>query len=88
MTTEPQWAICYHCHSLGPRSRRWYYVARLIEADGMWFELYWHPDNAKIAAKSQPETRRRALEHGIKLAKGLYRDAPSPRKGSVMERVL
>jgi len=85
---EPQWAIAYHTNSRSTRARRWYRVSRLIEADGQWFELYWHEDNAKLASASLPETRKRALASGIKLMAGTWRNAPSPRRGDVMERAL
>lgn len=88
MTTEPHWALCYHSNSFSPRARRWYYVARLIKTDGLWFQLYRHPESTKLSARSLPETRKRAAEHGVKLLPGVYRNAPSPRIGDVMERVL
>ena len=82
---EPQWAIAYHSNSL--RGRRWYRVTRLIQADGQWFELYYHPMNLKLAGKSLPATRQAAREAGIELLPGVYRETPSPRCGNTMERM-
>ncbi len=83
--SEPQWAIAYHSNSTSKRARKWYRVSRLIEADGCLFELYWHP-NPHLRGNSRAEIRARAAVDGIKLLPGVYRDAPSPRTGSAMER--
>lgn len=78
------WAIAYH-GSRQPRARKWYRVSRMIEADGAVFELYWHPDIA-LRGNSRAKILTDAKVNGIKLAPGIWRDAPSPRNGHRMER--
>jgi len=82
---EPQWAIAYHSNSL--RGRRWYRITRLIQADGQWFELYYHPDNLNLSGKSLSATREAARERELKLLPGVWREGASPRYGNTMERV-
>lgn len=40
------WAIAYHANSFSARAKRWYHVSRVVYADGMLFELYWHTDRS------------------------------------------
>lgn len=68
------WAITYHVNSLSPRAQRWYRVVRMIRVDGLWFEIYWHPDHA-LRTNKLATLRRLARERGIDLAQGLFFDS-------------
>jgi hypothetical protein len=67
----PQWAITFHTNSLSTRARRWYRVSRVIHVDGLWFELYWHPDHALRTGKLAT-VRQLARERGIDLVRGVF----------------
>jgi hypothetical protein len=83
--SKPFWAIVYHTNSSSPRAKKWYHVARVIEADGKLFELYWH-ENVNLRHDNKKLIRARMKELGIDLSPGIYCDAPSPRIGSVIVR--
>ncbi len=70
--SEPFWAICYHTNSHSPHIRRWYYIARVIEADGMLFELYWLPEHQVQRGSNFNDIRTRALDAGLLIASGVY----------------
>ena len=83
---EPSWAICYHTNSNNPRALKWYYVARVIEADDKLWELHWHPD-LHLRGNSRKEIRERALDAGLPLLHGVHARINEPRGGSILERV-
>jgi hypothetical protein len=85
--SEPQWAIAYHSNSTSKRARKWYRVSRLILADSIWFELYWHPEPT-LRGDNAAALRKSAQAYGLKLLPGVYRTSTLSRLGSAMERAL
>jgi hypothetical protein len=84
---EAQWGIaCHSTNGSNSRAMRWYYVARLIEVDGCWFELYWHPHLTGLRGNSRERVRQAARASGLELLEGYFENAPSPRVGSGMIR--
>lgn len=83
---EPYWAICFHTNSNSPRALKWYYVARVIEADGKLWELHWHPA-LHLRSNNRKDIRERALDAGLPLLLGVYKQTTEPRGGRVVERV-
>jgi hypothetical protein len=81
---EAQWGIAFHTNSHSPRAKKWYRVTRVIQADGKWFELYWHPDIA-LRSQSRKKIREAALDAGLDLLHGVFHDPPSPRVGNELQ---
>lgn len=82
---EAHWGIAYHTNSNSPRARKWYYVARLIEADGKWWCIGRH---STVSSNSRKIMREQGLNAGLALLHGVYADAPSPRNGPEMIRTF
>ena len=82
-----RWGISYHSISRSPRVRKWYRVARLVFADGGWFELYWHPDT-DLRGNNHSKLRRMASLQGITPLPGLFRSCDPAGRGGEMEREL
>lgn len=81
------WAICYHTNSTSPRARKWYYLARVVQDQDKWFELY-RVNSSFEDASNERETREAVLSTGLyTLLHGLFTAAPSPRTGSEIVRV-
>jgi hypothetical protein len=83
--TAGHWAIVSHTNSMSARAKRWYYVTRVVQVDGKWWELYRHPLPGTANRKA---CRDAALAEGLALLHGVFKDAPSPRHGPQMIRVL
>jgi len=82
MPSEPFWALCYHTNSHSPRAKKWYYIARVIEVDGMLFELYWLPDNRVKRGSNRLEVRAAAAgPGGVALRPGVYTQYRGPSVG-------
>jgi hypothetical protein len=80
--SEASWAIAYHTNSTARRSRKWYYVARMIRVDDQWFELY--RSDIICSDYSRQRVREAALNHGYELLHGLFYAPPLPRHGNAM----
>jgi hypothetical protein len=93
MTTQDvaaaRWGIAYHSNSRNPRARKWYRVARMVYADGGWFELYWHAD-VNLRGDNLRVVRALAREKNIDLLPGLFCDMRdgATRRGGEMERLV
>ena len=83
MDTEAFWAIAYHTNSNNPRAAKWYYVARLVRADGKWWKIGRAPN---LDSNSRNALVLLALKAGIKTILGTYTDAPFPHTGPEMIR--
>lgn len=77
------WAVLYNSNSSNPRSRRWYYIARVILVDGQWHELYYiyrhQPYEHGSTGSSLTEIRKYAAERGYPILPGVFSRAGSPR---------
>jgi hypothetical protein len=80
-----KWAIVYNTNSRSPRAKRWYHVARVVEVDGMLFQVYWH-DSLNTRKENLKLVKESARHLGLDLLPGVYCDAPSPRIGCVIVR--
>lgn len=74
------WAIA-HNSTFSARSRRWYYLARVIKIDGQWFQLYRQPI---LGSHSKNEMLLEGVKLGYKLLPGVFSPGPSPRYGDTM----
>ncbi len=79
------WALVYTTNSHSPRAKRWYHVGRVVQDEGKWYEVYWHP-NVRLRGGNRAKVKDRALDVGVDLLPGLFTDAPSPRQGSELIR--
>lgn len=85
MTPDAQahWGIAYFTNSNSPRARKWYYLARLVKADGKWWELYQisiiHPTCRRLQG-----ARAQAQQWNKPTLDGTFTRAPSPRSGTQM----
>lgn len=75
------WAMAYHSNSSNPRARKWYYVARIVMADGKYYCIGQHSVNTS----NYVEARKRAKADGLHLVPILFRDAPFPHQGPEMQ---
>lgn len=67
---EIGWGVAYHTNSHNPRSKKWYYISRLVKADGKWWELYRHQDGP--TGNSRAAAREAALALGLDLFHGVF----------------
>ena len=77
---DPIWAIVSsYCEP--HKGRHYYHIARVVRVDGEWFELYWHPFEHDTRGQNKSAIRKAAK---VKLAPGIFYQAPSPRNGSTL----
>jgi len=81
-TAKAYWAIGYHTNSLSPRALKWYYVARMVKIDGIWWELYrWQGEGAAPAKPNNLAcVREHAIAAGLDLLPGVFIAKPAPRR--------
>jgi hypothetical protein len=83
-----RWAIAYHTNSNSPRSRKWYYLARLALDDDKFYCIGRLKSPNGFESNSLA-TIKRTLKARPDLATfdGVFTDSPSPRDGMEMIQV-
>ncbi len=65
------------------KATRWYHVARVVEADGALWEMYWHPD-IDLRGPSKAAIRALAGDLGLELLDDVLR---TPAGNTTMNRL-
>ena len=78
----PYWGVAYRINSSNPRAQRRYYIARLIQVDGKWWELYRYDSHS--GSNNHKRTREAGLQAGLGLLHGVFRPLARLPHGSAM----
>src|SRR6476619_2891947 len=67
----PYWGVAYHIERSKLRPQKRYDIARLVQADDKWWELYRY--DSHVNSNDQKRTRDAGLQAGLGLLHGVFR---------------